>query len=635
MLDSIQYNLFILYKRIMSIRQLRLEYELARMNKLALAQLNPLSAENVALNANSQGNKKVPALVIDDEYKQPFGPPQDFIQGDAQDYISPADRVNYEMNRIDARRVFRNRLLTLANPVTAERILNDPRLNDDEILKLNSIWTRFVADMKAQYNNINADTLLDFADTYLYKVRTKEEGQLTNNDVAESRFQGQMTIDDREYAVLKSKGQNRLFDVQADKVIGYREYNTAVPAGVRSKLGVGVTAACQYVIAHNGENEYSDIKEGDTNAAITEDDFQTIFGDSANVYNSPHTPHKPAAPKPSKQGPKSKGTNSSSSSSAANVDEAYQTPKGKAPKADSKGFTPANRIRADEIPEMNQKLMQTDKQYAVVYGLLETLNGEPEDRKLKSAEIAHVNKRLSEVGLRVLPKKVTNYRKLYEELAPFIRDRHQHFEGNGLVKGKGNPKAKPKAKPINVASAKPIKTIQAGKKKITIFGSGFVGEKGIQTTEASTTYQPFGKFIINTKLLLDDNKLRLLYAKTYQNILTFKTTLISNDYREILLDLIDHKKFNQRLYDLLDEKERTHLNLLLNRSGVRVALKIKINSDTEYELKKKKWVVIQGEINAGNDSKLLKEEAKGLLDYFKTKKTITKSEYETAMKQLE
>jgi hypothetical protein len=357
---------------------------------------------------------------------------------------------------------------------------------------------------------------------------------------------------------------------------------------------------------------------------------------SKTKYQSPHTPHKPTDPKPTSQGPK---TNNSSSSSSAAVDDAYKTPK-KPPKVDSKGYTPANKIK--DIPPQNNQLMNSSKQYELVYGYLESINGEPEDRKLKKEDLQGINTKLHQVGLNPLPAKTNTYKKLYDQFAPFIRDKNKYADdnlGKGLAKGKGKTKGKgmknPIAVPVAAVQQKAIKTIQSGKKKITIFGSGFIGDKGIPTDNAITTYQPFGKFIINVKQLIDDNKLRVLYAKTYQNVMTFKAITISNDYKEILLDLIDHKKFSQRLYDLLDEKERSHLNLLLTRSGVRVALKIRLNSDTDYELKKKRWTVVQGEINAGNDSQLLKDEAKSLLSYFKALKAINKTEYDAAMKDLE
>ena len=60
-----------------------------------------------------------------------------------------------------------------------------------------------------------------------------------------------------------------------------------------------------------------------------------------------------------------------------------------------------------------------------------------------------------------------------------------------------------------------------GKKKLVIYGCGMkktiIGNKGIQIEETQSVYQPFGKFLINVKQL-SENKLRVLYAKTYLNV---------------------------------------------------------------------------------------------------------------------
>ena len=83
------------------------------------------------------------------------------------------------------------------------------------------------------------------------------------------------------------------------------------------------------------------------------------------------------------------------------------------------------------------------------------------------------------------------------------------------------------------------------------------------------------------------------------------------------------------------EAEREHMNNLLRRSGVRTQLNLKLNADSEYEKNKKRWIVVQGIINDGNDSKQLKDEAKTLLKYFLESKTISKSEYNESIKQLD
>ena len=42
------------------------------------------------------------------------------------------------------------------------------------------------------------------------------------------------------------------------------------------------------------------------------------------------------------------------------------------------------------------------------------------------------------------------------------------------------------------------------------------------------------------------------------------------------------------------DKNLLYLNKLLTRSGVKSSMRIKINVESEYELKKKRWIVVEG-----------------------------------------
>jgi hypothetical protein len=56
-------------------------------------------------------------------------------------------------------------------------------------------------------------------------------------------------------------------------------------------------------------------------------------------------------------------------------------------------------------------------------------------------------------------------------------------------------------------------------------------------------------------------------------------------------------------------------------------LKIRTNNNTTFASNKKRWAIISGEINAGNDSEELKSEALKLLNYFKACNSITAEEF--------
>ena len=67
---------------------------------------------------------------------------------------------------------------------------------------------------------------------------------------------------------------------------------------------------------------------------------------------------------------------------------------------------------------------------------------------------------------------------------------------------------------------------------------------------------------------------------------------------------------------------------------MRSILGIKINQNSEFEDKKKRWAIVCGEINAYNNSDILKKEGKDLLKFFFENKFINKDEYDENMKVL-
>ena len=142
-----------------SIRELQLQYKIKQLTNKALAEMD---TSNIM--------------------------PPSTLAGVNKDYvILPDPDGNYEtqqqaltMRKIDERRQFRNNLLTVMDVTNSEKVLNDPRLNEDEILKLNSVWKTFIDDLRKTYVRVNPNTFVDIATTYLYKVNEKEGNVVKN-----------------------------------------------------------------------------------------------------------------------------------------------------------------------------------------------------------------------------------------------------------------------------------------------------------------------------------------------------------------------------------------------------------------------------------------------------------------------
>ena len=188
--------------------------------------------------------------------------------------------------------------------------------------------------------------------------------------------------------------------------------------------------------------------------------------------------------------------------------------------------------------------------------------------------------------------------------------------------------------PLSILNSKEFRENVVGRtkkltKKIIGFGSG-----GVELT-SEIEYCPFGKFIINTSKL-EDNILRVIYANTYINIKELKSMKISDDFKNLLLFIIDNKQYNESLYKLLSKKEQDICKLLLEKSGVKKVLKINLsNSNDEYKIKKERWAVISGELNIGNNSDILADEARELLKWFYDNKYITRLEYNENLESIE
>lgn len=112
-------------------------------------------------------------------------------------------------------------------------------------------------------------------------------------------------------------------------------------------------------------------------------------------------------------------------------------------------------------------------------------------------------------------------------------------------------------------------------------------------------------------------KYRINITKLKQNVLSVSTQkkshvmshVIGDDFKNLLLDYKDHKKFNITSYHELSVPQKNIFNLLLQQSGMDDILGIRIK-DEEMPKLIDRYEILRGQVNAGNDALEVRRELK-------------------------
>ena len=138
---------------------------------------------------------------------------------------------------------------------------------------------------------------------------------------------------------------------------------------------------------------------------------------------------------------------------------------------------------------------------------------------------------------------------------------------------------------------------------------------------------PFGVLMLNIDKLHNESKLKLTY-KNGNMVKEIKLTAVSDSYIDMVNDILQGKKFNERKFKMLPEDEKYLYKMMLKKSKLAGEIDVRLDNLTSSEIEKLKneWAVVFGEINAGNNSRELHKRAKELINIFITKRMISKSE---------
>jgi hypothetical protein len=88
--------------------------------------------------------------------------------------------------------------------------------------------------------------------------------------------------------------------------------------------------------------------------------------------------------------------------------------------------------------------------------------------------------------------------------------------------------------------------------------------KGIDVQIPQDTYKTFGKHLIHYPALRDDFKLSIKYPSRSKNV--GKVKVVSPEYRELLMDMLERGVLSDRMYDKLVNEEKEHFNQAVKAS---------------------------------------------------------------------
>jgi hypothetical protein len=141
--------------------------------------------------------------------------------------------------------------------------------------------------------------------------------------------------------------------------------------------------------------------------------------------------------------------------------------------------------------------------------------------------------------------------------------------------------------------------------------------RGIEENKTPRLYQ-FGKYLIHIPFL----RKGLLTIKHHSgtNVAHIPRIHISKEMQNFIMDVVENKKINPRLYQTLEKKEKALFQEVVRKCAMEETLNLGGNlimmdeGDDEYD----RFLVLQGEIQAGNDSPELLREFRGcVLRYMK------------------
>jgi len=155
--------------------------------------------------------------------------------------------------------------------------------------------------------------------------------------------------------------------------------------------------------------------------------------------------------------------------------------------------------------------------------------------------------------------------------------------------------------------------------------------KGIDVQIPQDTYKTFGKHLIHYLALRDDYKLSIKYPSRSKNV--GKVKVVSPEYRELLMDMLERGVLSDRMYDKLVNEEKEHFNQAVKASGLMETIKLKPIDEDKKDLVER-FKVLRGQFIAGNNAPTLIKELRSVILHFMEKGQIQKQDGYDLLKEL-
>jgi len=150
--------------------------------------------------------------------------------------------------------------------------------------------------------------------------------------------------------------------------------------------------------------------------------------------------------------------------------------------------------------------------------------------------------------------------------------------------------------------------------------------KGVKLeNQENPTYRQFGKYVLHIPHLVNNNTANFKYP-SLGSIPSIKPLTVSDDYKDLILDVLQTGKLNKKELERLPQSEIKHFERVAVGAGLVEQLGLKLGNTEEDKADSKRFELLRGEYLAGNNNQDLIKELRMLITKFINTGRIHKNE---------
>jgi hypothetical protein len=150
--------------------------------------------------------------------------------------------------------------------------------------------------------------------------------------------------------------------------------------------------------------------------------------------------------------------------------------------------------------------------------------------------------------------------------------------------------------------------------------------KGVKLeNQENPTYRQFGKYVLHIPHLVNNNTANFKYP-SLGSIPSIKPLSVSDDYKDLILDVLQTGKLNKKEFERLPQSEIKHFERVALGAGLVEQLGLKLGNTEEDKADSKRFELLRGEYLAGNNNQALIKELRLLITKFINNGRIHKNE---------